>query len=104
MLDHIEEWLYTHLAGIQNAGTGYDTVVVRPFVPADLDSLTASVKTSAGLIRSEFRKEKANGQIVFRFTIPQGCRATAILPDGSQHKLTEGEVTTIHQQIKGVTE
>ena len=104
MLDHIEEWFYTHLAGIQNKGTGYDTVVVRPFVPADLDSLTASVKTSAGLIRSEFRKEKANGQIVFRFTIPQGCRATAILPDGSQHKLTEGEVTTIHQQIKGVTE
>ena len=26
MLDHIEEWFYTHLAGIQNTGTGYDHI------------------------------------------------------------------------------
>ena len=86
MLDHIEEWFYTHLAGIQNTGTGYDTVTLCPYVPADLDSLQASVETPHGVIRTAYQR-KADGTINFEFDIPQGSRVTILLPDGTRHEV-----------------
>ena len=82
MLDHIEEWFYTQLAGIQNKGTAYDNICLQPYVPADLDSLSASVKTPHGLVVSEYHRQ-VDDSICFRFTVPQGCKATILLPDGS---------------------
>ena len=89
MLDHIEEWFYTHLAGIQNTGTGYDTVTLCPYVPADLDSLQASVETSHGVIRSAYQR-KADGTINFEFDVPHGSRATILLPDGMRREVLAG--------------
>ena len=90
MMDHIEEWFYTHLAGIRNAGLGYDRIRLQPYVPQDLDSLSASVKTPHGTVRSEFRRQP-DGTIRFRFSVPQGSTATIFLPDGSVREAQEGD-------------
>ena len=91
MMDHIEEWFYTHLAGIQNAGLGYDHIRLQPYVPSDLDSLSASVKTAHGSVVSEFQRQ-TDGSIRFHFVVPQGSTATILLPDGRQYEVGEGEL------------
>ena len=90
MMDHIEEWFYTHLAGIQNIGLGYDHIRLQPYVPSDLDSLKASVKTSHGSVVSEYRRQ-TDGSVRFRFVVPQGTTATILLPDGRQYEVGAGE-------------
>ena len=92
MMDHIEEWFYTHLAGIQNIGLGYDHILLQPYVPGDLDSLSASVKTSYGSIISESSRQ-SDGSIRFHFVVPQGSTATILLPDGRQYEVGAGELT-----------
>ena len=89
MLDHIEEWFYTHLAGIQNAGTAYDHIIFHPYVPMGLDSLAASVMTSHGPAVSEYHRQ-ADGSIRFHFVVPDGSTATILLPDGSCREVGSG--------------
>lgn len=84
MLDHIEEWFYTHLAGIQNTGIGYDRLRIEPFVPADLDSLSASVATPHGTVLSSWHRT-ADG-VHFTIDVPDGCTAILVLsiPNSTQ--------------------
>ena len=77
MLDHIEEWFFTDLAGIQNTGTGYDSLRIEPFVPADLDSLSASVVTPHGNVLSSWRRTPDG--VHFTIDIPEGSTATIVL-------------------------
>ena len=89
MLDHVEEWLYTHLAGIRNTGIAYDTVILQPYIPADLDSLQTSVETPHGIIRTAFQ-QNTDSTVNFEFYVPQGTSASIILPDGNQHEVSAG--------------
>ena len=89
MLDHIEEWFYTHLAGIRNTGIAYDTVILQPYIPADLDSLQTSVETPHGIIRTAFQ-QNTDSTVNFEFYVPQGTSASIILPDGNQHEVSAG--------------
>lgn len=90
MLDHIEEWFYTHLAGIRNTGIAHDALTLQPYVPAELDSLQASVETPHGIIRSSYHR-LPDDTIQFHFTVPSGSHATICLPDGSHCNVAEGE-------------
>lgn len=92
MLDHIEEWFYTYLAGIQNIGTAYDQIRLQPYVPEDIDSLAATVKTTNGIVLSEFHRQ-SDKSIRFHFIIPNGSKATILLPDGSCNKVGSGDFT-----------
>ena len=89
MMNHIEEWFYTHLAGIQNAGLGYDRIRLQPYVPDGLDSLSASVKTAHGAIVSEFHRQP-DGSVRFHFVVPQGSTAAILLPGGRQYEVGSG--------------
>ena len=88
MLDHIEEWFYTHLAGIRNEGIGYDSIVIQPFVPAGLDSLSATIQTPRGPVVSKYKRNPFTQQIEYHFSIPNGCHGIAILPDGTVRNLS----------------
>ena len=88
MLDHIEEWFYTHLAGIRNEGIGYDSIVIQPYVPADLDSLSATIQTPHGPVVSQYKRISLTQQIDYHFSIPDGCQGIAILPDGTVRNLS----------------
>jgi hypothetical protein len=42
-LGTVDDWLYQHLAGIQAARPGYDTVRISPVFPAELEHASATV-------------------------------------------------------------
>lgn len=89
MMDHIEEWFYTHLAGIRNSGVAYDRIRLQPYVPHDLDYLSASVNTPHGPVLSEYRR-RSDGSVSFHFIVPQGSTATILLPDGRHYEAPAG--------------
>lgn len=83
MMDHIEEWFYTYLGGICNAGTAFDRIVLQPYVPADLDRCDISTQSPYGTIRSAWQR-KRNGRIRFEFTVPAGTEADIFLPGATK--------------------
>ena len=91
MMDHIEEWFFTQLAGIQNTGIAFDSIAIRPFVPADLDHLDISTVCPRGTIRTAWQRT-ADG-IRYEFTIPAGSVATLTLPHSSPLILGSGQYT-----------
>ena len=96
MLDHIEEWFYSQLAGIQNDGLGYDRIIIAPYVPTDLNHLSADLQTVRGLVHSEYTR--LTGGIRYRFTIPANTTATLRLTIGSGQRLyLDGEVLSTEQ-------
>ena len=56
MFGSIAQWFYVGLAGIRPVAAGYEKIVVRPLVPAGLDSVSASVETVRGRVASRWRR------------------------------------------------
>jgi alpha-L-rhamnosidase len=54
----VDTWFYRVLAGINldSTGCGFSKVVIKPYFPADLDYVSASVDTVRGLVSSSWRK------------------------------------------------
>ena len=112
MLDHIEEWFYSRLAGIQNGGTGYDTVVVAPYVPEKLTHQLTKLNTVRGEVVSEYTRLTdgiqyqvtipANSVGVLRLAVEEGKR---LLVDGKEVQAGENGITAIEygQNIVVVT-
>lgn len=88
MMDHIEEWFFTHLGGIQNAGTAFDNIVIKPFIPSNLNHNNITTHTTYGLVRSAW--QRSGNAITFNFSVPVGTQATIIVPIQSGEQLFEG--------------
>ena len=58
-LGTFDEWLYTHLAGIQVASPGYERVRIAPVVPDALARAAASLQTPRGEISSTWHRRGA---------------------------------------------
>ena len=86
MLDHIEEWLYAHLAGIRNEAIGYGQMTIAPYVPEDLNSMRANVETVRGKVTSSFTK--LTDGIRYQISVPANSTATLILPCPKDKRLT----------------
>ena len=102
MLDHIEEWFYTALAGIQNEGEGFSQITIAPYVPQNLNQMAASVEIVRGTVASSF--QKLTGGIRYQFTVPANSTATIIVPikkdarlfsDGSEVKAGQDGIVSI---------
>ena len=78
MMDHIEEWFFTQLAGIRNTGTAFDTFTIAPYLPADLDHLDIATQTRYGQVRSAW--QRSEGSVAFQFSVPCGSVATIVVP------------------------
>ena len=87
MMDHIEEWFYTQLGGIQNTGDAFRTFDICPYIPADLNIMDVSTQCAYGTIRSAWQRT-ADGYR-FQFTVPAGTTATVALPTVSGKVLKE---------------
>ena len=85
MLDHIEEWFYTALAGIQNKGEGFSQMTIAPYVPQNLNQMTASVETVRGTVTSSFTK--LTGGIRYQFDVPANSTATITVPVSKGRRL-----------------
>ena len=103
MMDHIEEWFYTHLGGIQNRGMAFREFDLRPFIPADLDSCNIATRSSYGTIRSSW--QRIGQGIQYRFEVPAGTQARIVIPVPSGQRLHEddAEVTAAAKGIVSVT-
>lgn len=108
MLGQLMEWHYAYVAGIrQRAGSvGWSRILIAPQPPSAADrssnairSAQASFDSPRGRIASEWRIDEALGEFRLTCEIPDGVEAVAILPDGSQHALTQ-RTTTLRQSWK----
>ena len=89
MMDHIEEWFFTQLAGIENTGTAFDHIRLHPYFPHDLNRLDVSLRTPRGPVRVRWQRK---GQTIrLCISVPAGCRATLALPGQTDQQLGSGE-------------
>lgn len=91
MMDHIEEWFFSELGGIRNAGTAFDEIELSPWIPADMHSLDVSSHCVYGTIRSAWRRTTAGG-MRYEFTVPANTTAVIRVPlaSGSRSLLEDG--------------
>ena len=78
MMDHIEEWFFTELAGIKNTSMGFQTMTIKPYIPNDLNSMDVTTACAYGSIRSAW--QRTTDGFIFQFTIPAGTQASIVLP------------------------
>jgi alpha-L-rhamnosidase len=74
----IDAWLYQMYAGINGASPGYQTLMIKPFVPPDVAWVKATKATPFGPVSSAWRKEQ--GQLTLDVEIPVGTSATILVP------------------------
>ena len=91
MMDHIEEWFYSQLGGIQlntAATPGGSEFTIQPWIPADMQQMCTSTRSLYGDIVSEYSLQ-ADGSIAYHFTVPSNSQATIILPVTKGKRLME---------------
>jgi alpha-L-rhamnosidase len=76
----IDEWFYWGLAGIRpdESAPGYERIIIKPYLPADLPWARATLRTARGTISSAW--EQKGGQAVLKVTVPANCTAMVVLP------------------------
>lgn len=80
MMGHIQEWFYRYLAGIDHAQPGYKQIVIKPYLPDDLEQVKASTMTSYGRITSEWNQDLTSGRLTMHAEIPVGTTADLYIP------------------------
>ena len=73
-------WEYSFLAGISNAegSAGYRHIVLRPYIPEGLESVSASYESVYGTIKSAWTCN--DGTFTWKFTIPANTVAEVYVP------------------------
>jgi alpha-L-rhamnosidase len=79
LLGDLLPWLFEDLAGIQPAEPGFRRILLKPFFPAALEFVEASVHAMPGEIRSAWKRGE-NGSVEWTFTVPANTTATVMLP------------------------
>lgn len=88
-LGSIEGWFYRDLAGIRPAAPGYARIAIRPYVPAGLDHVSASVRTIHGTVAS--RWERRDDGLLLVVSIPTNTTAEVFVPASSPDEVTEAK-------------
>ncbi len=102
MMDHIEEWFFSQLGGISNAGYGFDTVRVAPWIPADMTRLDASTQSVYGTIRCSYART-ADERTDYTIEIPANSCARVALPCAEGQAVSENG-TSVAAGADGVAE
>lgn len=88
MMDHIEEWFFSQLGGITNAGHGCDTISIAPWIPTDMTNLSVSTRTIYGEVGCSYTQDE-QGLCTFTITIPANSVGKVTLPCPTGCKVTE---------------
>lgn len=78
MLGSVDTWFYKALAGIRLGGPGWETVIIKPAIPAALDHASASVKTLKGQVMSAWSRNRSGFEMAV--TIPVNTKAIIYVP------------------------
>ena len=92
MMDHIEEWFFSQLGGIQlNTATepGGSSFTIQPWIPDDMTRMHTATSNLYGTIVSEYTRQ-GDGSVDYHFTVPCNTVATIIVPIAGGARLTEG--------------
>lgn len=89
MFGSVSQWFYQWLAGIQPDPEypGFRKFTIAPFVPEGLDYVKCNYHSPFGEIVSNWERKGTN-QMVFDILIPEGTKATFILPIAKMKKIT----------------
>jgi len=91
----VGNFLYRRVLGIQNAGVGYDRILLEPGYDFGLEWAEGSYHSVHGEIRLRWEKTgtpDGSGAVVIKVSgyIPANAEAELVLPDGSRQKLGSG--------------
>lgn len=91
MLGSIDSWFYKTLAGIQvdEKAPGFKNIIIKPYVPADLSWVKASLKTIKGEVKSEWSKDETNYNM--KVHIPFNSEATVYLLCSDKKSILENK-------------
>ena len=80
MFGQLNEWLFSHLAGIEcdPDGPGFKKFVIAPSVVGDLTAVSASYDSIAGKIVSEWKR--TGSSVTYHVIIPPNTTATMYVP------------------------
>ncbi|ANH81203.1 hypothetical protein A8C56_09600 [Niabella ginsenosidivorans] len=78
------------LAGINEAVSGYDTVLISPHLVENVTWCKASVETPYGRVKSAWQKE-GNRQVTYKITIPFGAVARVRLQNQPEKLMSSGD-------------
>lgn len=77
MMDHIEEWFFSQLGGVRNAGVGFDVVHIEPWIPGDMTRLDVTTRGIYGNIGCRYERLN-DGDMVYTFDIPANSQANIL--------------------------
>lgn len=93
MFGDVAAWFHRCLGGIRPdpADPGFHHILLQPYFPKDMTSFRCSHESPYGTISSAWTRK--GRKVTFTVTIPCGCSATFVRPDGSVGELPSGEHT-----------
>ena len=91
MMGQIDEWFFRSLAGFQvsDENPGMKHFVIAPQPVGNLTSVSASTQTLYGRIAVDWKRK--DGACSVKVSVPVGCTAQVVMPDGSSHAVNSGE-------------
>jgi alpha-L-rhamnosidase len=101
MFGSIDSWFYKTLGGIKidENNPGFGVVIIKPYMPADLEWVKSSVKTVHGLVRSEWIQNQS--EYTLNIQIPDGTEAVVYVLAKCSKKIKVGKLPV--RKVKGVT-
>ena len=116
---NVATWFYQSLAGIRPTSTAYETLRIRPYVPATavnsrvpqntedtdlspelLGHVSASIDTVRGKVSSQWRRRQ-DGRIDLAVTVPYNTEAEIWVPTQGKPVTAPGGVTYIRDDASG---
>lgn len=98
-LGTVVDWFYQYLAGIKISGAGYDSIIITPYVPANLRSARATIQTRRGSVLSSWTN--SSNQFDLRLEIPSGSTSLLSLPVSEGKSVYEGGKPVF--SVEGIT-
>ena len=80
LMGSVTTWFYQGLAGIRKTSAGYRTFDVKPYIPENMDDLSAKIDTLFGNIEFSWKRKGEN--VSFEIVVPFGTQAQFYLPLG----------------------
>jgi alpha-L-rhamnosidase len=85
----IADWIYRKIGGMENGGTGYDRIIIRPEPDRRITWAKREYRSPYGNIFCQWDRQE--GRFRLRIHIPCNTEATVTMPDGTIHTIGSGK-------------
>jgi alpha-L-rhamnosidase len=95
----VDDWLYSHVAGIKAAAPGYTRVTIQPYVVGGLTHASAHVESPLGRIASSWSVQRR--LFTLRVDVPVGSTADVVVPVAGRQKVHAPTAATPGEHADG---